>query len=65
MLPDHELIADVGKGWKRYKTAATFLEWSFPLWYALSLLSFLLLSGVEVHTRGFSVKGDPSSSHAQ
>lgn len=30
MLPDHELIADVSKGWKRYKTAATFLEWSLP-----------------------------------
>ena len=59
MLPDHELITDVGKGWKRYKTAATFLEWSFLPWYAMSCLSFLLLSGVELHTRGFSVKGDP------
>ena len=59
MLPDHELIADVGKGWKRYKTTATFLEWSLLPWCGMSFLLFLVHNGVEVHTRGFSVNGDP------
>ena len=59
MLPDHELIADVGKGSKRYKTAATFLEWSIVPWCGLSFLLFLLLSGVRLENRAFYVDGDP------
>ena len=57
-LPDHELIADVARGWERYKKATTFLEWMLLAWLLMSLLLFLNLSGVRLEHQVLQFDGD-------
>ncbi len=51
MLPDHELIADIGKGWKRYKTASNILGNGFLVWSLVFLVVFLSTSGVRLDSQ--------------
>lgn len=58
MLPDHELIADIGKGWKRYKTASNILGNGFLVWSLVFLVVFLSTSGVRLDSQRMYFDGD-------
>jgi len=58
MRPDHELIADVGKGWKRYQTASKILGNGFLVWTLVYVVVFLSTNEVRLDNQRIYFDGD-------